>query len=65
MKRSKGRTSSNMSTSRLENVTQLIDKVVDGLDRLNEEEGVWSRWFVGEGDAQIIHGRCPSNEYRL
>ena len=44
-------------TGRLEKVTQLIDKVVDGLDRLNEEEGVWYGWFVGECDAQIICGR--------
>ena len=46
-------------------MSQLIHEVVDGLERLNEEEGVWFGWFVGEGDGQIIHGRCPSNEYRL
>ena len=50
---------------KLEKVTRLIDKVVEGLARLNEEEGIWFRWFVSEGDAQIICGRCPSNEYRL
>ena len=44
-------------------MTYLIDKVVDGLARLNEEEGVWFGWFVGEGDTQTIRGRCPSNEY--
>ena len=43
----------------------MIDKVVDGLARLNDEEGVWFGWFVGEGDAQIIRGRYPSSEYRL
>ena len=46
-------------------MTQLIDKVVDGLARLNDEEGVRLGWFVGEGDAQIIRGRYPSNKYRL
>ena len=46
-----------MFTSRLEKVSQLIDKVVDGLSTLYEEEGVWFGWFVGEGDAQIIRSR--------
>ena len=32
-------------------ITRAIDKVVDGLDRLNEEEEVWACWFVGEGVA--------------
>ena len=40
MKRREGQTSSIMFTRRLGKVTQLIDKVVDGLDRLNEEEMV-------------------------
>ena len=44
---------------------QLIDRVVDGLYRLNEEEGVWSGWFVVESDAQIIRGRCTTNHDRL
>ena len=30
---------------------QLIDRVVDGLYRLNEEEGDWLGWFVGKGVA--------------
>ena len=63
MKRSGGQTGS--ITSRLEKVTQLINKAIDGLERLNDEYGVWSGWFVGEGDGQIIRGKCPSNEYRL
>ena len=63
MKRSEGQFGS--ISCRLEKVTQLINKVVDGLDRLNKEEGVWSGWFVGESDGQIIRGKCPSNEYRL
>ena len=57
IKRREGQTGN--ITGRLEKVTQLIDKVVDGLARLNDEEGVWFGWFVGEGDAQIIRGRCP------
>ena len=32
---------------------------------MNEEEGFWFGGFGGEGDAQIICGRCLSNEYRL
>ena len=64
-KRREGLVGSTRFTSRLEKVTRLIDKVVVGLARQNEEEGVWFGWFVGEGDAQIIRGRCPSNEYRL
>ena len=58
MKR-EGQVGSTLFTSRLEKVTQLIDKAIDGLARLNDEEGVWFGWFVGEGDAQIIRGRCP------
>ena len=58
MKRREGQTSGNMFTGSLEKVTQLIDRVVDCLDRLNEKERVWSGWFVGEGDAQIICGKC-------
>ena len=63
MKRSEGQFGS--ISCKLENVTQLINKVVDGLDRFNKEEGVWSGWFVGQSDGQIIRGKCPSNEYRL
>ena len=59
MKRSESQFSS--ISCRLEKVTQLINKVVDGLDRLNKEEGVWSGWFVGESEGQIIRGKCPSN----
>ena len=62
MKRREGLAGSTMFTIKLEKVTCLIDKVVDGLARLNEEEGVQFGWFVGEGDAQIMRGRCPSNE---
>ena len=32
---------------------------------MNEKEGVWSGWFIGEGDGQVICGMCSSNEYRL
>ena len=46
-------------------MTQLIDKAVDGLGELNAEEGVWSDWFVGESDAQLIRGKCSTNEERL
>ena len=46
-------------------MTQLIDKVVDRLGKLNAEEAVWSGWFVGEGEAQLIRGRCSTNEERL
>ena len=35
-------------------MTQLIDKPVDGLSKLNTEEGGWLGWFVGESDAQLI-----------
>ena len=53
-------------TRRLEKVTQLIvDKVVDRLGKLNAEEADWSSWFVGEGDSQLICGRCSTNEERL
>ena len=52
-------------TGRLEQVTQLIDKVVDRLGKLNAEEAVWSGWFVGEDDAQLIRGRCSINEERF
>ena len=65
MKTMEGHAGSTLFTSRLEKMTQLIDTVVDGLARLNEEEGAWFGWFVGEGDAQIICGRWPSTEYRL
>ena len=51
MKRSEGQSSS--ITGRLEKVTQLINKVVDGLERLNKEEGVWFGWFVGESDDKL------------
>ena len=37
MNRRVGRTSSSMFIGNLERVTQLIDKVVDGLKRLNKE----------------------------
>ena len=37
-------------------------KVVDGLDKLNMEEEVCLGWFVGEGVAQMICGRCTTNE---
>ena len=43
-------------------VIQLIDKVLDGLDRLNAERGFWYGWFVEENDAQIICGRCTMKE---
>ena len=51
MKRREGQTISCRLTGRLEKVTQLIDKVVDGLGKLNAEETVWPGWFVGEGNA--------------
>ena len=65
MKRREGQVGSTLFTGWLEKVTQLIDKPINGLTRLNDEQGVWFRWFVGEDDAQIIHGRCPTSEYRL
>ena len=65
MKRREGHVGRTLFTGRLEKVTQLIDKAIDGLTRLNDEEGLLFGWFVGEGDAQIIRGRCPSREYRL
>ena len=65
MKRQEGQALSCKLTGRLEKVTKLIDKVVDGLGKLNAEEAVWSSWFVGEGDAQLIRGRCSTNEERL
>ena len=65
MKRREGQASSILFTSRLEKMTQLIDKAIDGLARLNDKEGFWFGWFVCGGDAQIIRGRCPSGEYRL
>ena len=46
-------------------MTQLIDKAVDGLDKLNVKEGVSSGWFISDGDEQIIYGKCTSNEDRL
>ena len=33
-------------TGKLAKVTLLINKVVDGLDKLNVDERVWSGWFV-------------------
>ena len=45
-------------------MTQLIDTSIDGLGKLNAE-GVWSGWFVGESDAQLIRGKCSTNEERL
>ena len=65
MKRQEGQALSCKLTGRLEKVTKLIDKVVDGLGKLNVEEVVWSGWFVGEGVAQLIRGRCSTNEERL
>ena len=65
MKSREGQVVSFRFTGRLEKVTQLIDKVVDRLGKLNAEEEVWSSWFVGEGDAQLIRGRCSTNEERL
>ena len=65
MKSREGQVVSFRFTGRLEKVTQLIDKVVDRLGKLNAEETVWSGWFVGEGDAQLISGRCSTNEERL
>ena len=40
MKRREGQAGSNRFTGRLTKVTQLIDKVVDGLGKLNAEEGI-------------------------
>ena len=51
MKRQEGQALSCKLTGRLEKVTKLIDKVVDGLGKLNAEEIVWPGWFVGEGNA--------------
>ena len=65
MKSREGQVVSCRFTGRLEKVTQLIDKVVDRLGKLNAEEAVWSSWFVGEGVAQLIRGRCSTNEERL
>ena len=65
MKRREGQAGSIRFTGRLAKLTQLIDKVVDGLDKLKAEEGIWSCWFVGEGDAQMIHGRCTTKEDHL
>ena len=64
MKR-EGQASSTLFTGMLEKVTQPIDKAIDGLARLNDEEGLWFGLFVGEGDAQMICGRYPSREYHL
>ena len=36
-----------------------------GLDKLTTEEIVWSGWFVGEGDAQLIRGRCSTSRDRF
>ena len=65
MKSREGQAISYKFTGRLEKVSQLIDKVVDRLGKLNAEEAVWSGWFVGEGEAQLIRGRCSTNEERL
>ena len=65
MKRRTGQTVNCRITGRLAKVTQLIDGVVEGLDKLPVEETVWSGWFVGEGDAQLIRGRCSTSEDRL
>ena len=62
MKRREGQVVSYRFTGRLEKVSQLIDKVVDQLGKLNVEEAVWSGWFVGEVEAQLIYGRFSTNE---
>ena len=41
--RREGQVGSTLFTRRLEKVTQLIDKAINGLARLNDEEGVWFR----------------------
>ena len=51
VKRREGQVVTCRFTRRLEKVTQLIEKVVDGLGKLNAEEAVWPGWFIGEGDA--------------
>ena len=65
MKRRAGQVVNCRITGRLKKVTQLIDGAVDGLDKLTAEETVWSGWFVGEGDAQLIRGRCSTSGDRL
>ena len=65
IKRREGQAGSNRFTGRLAKVTQLIDNAVDGLGKLNEEERVWSCLIVGESDAQLIRGKCSTNEERL
>ena len=62
VKRREGQVVTCRFTRRLEKVTQLIEKVVDGLGKLNAEEAVWPGWFIGEGDAQLIYGRFSTNE---
>ena len=51
MKRWEGHAGRIRFTGRLAKVSQVIDKAVDGLDKLNAEEEGWSGWFVGEGVA--------------
>ena len=65
MKSREGQAVSCRFTGRREKVSQLIYKVVGRLGKLNAEEAVWSNWFVGEGEAQLIRGRCSTNEERL
>ena len=62
MKMREGQVASCRFIGRLAKVMQLIDKVVDTLCKLNAEDVVWSGWFVGEGDAQLIRGGCSTNE---
>ena len=65
MKSREGQAVSYRFTGRLQKVSQLIDKVVDRLGKLNAEEAVSLGWFVGEGEVQLICGRCSTNEERL
>ena len=50
-KRQEGHAHSVRFIGRLAKVPQLIDKAIDGLDKLNTEEKGRLGWFVGEGVA--------------